>query len=380
MKEKQNHKRFAGMRGRTKRYIAAVIAIVLTLAFSAIALADKGNGGGAQPPNGPDAQSGATQKPPQGNNGSSTGNGNQKDKRSKAKIGAPNLDKIAEAIAALTDETVKADLTALLSAYEAAWTAKQDAVAANETDTLATLTDAITSAKAALDAALATAGIPMDTVYGAPVEALDGTAHRNRRPVLDADQILAAIATLDDTNADKATLTSLLETYQDALAAMQAADTTALSEEEQQTLAFALRQAEEALLLASREAGLIGGNGRGQFVSGYAFGQAELDVTSILTSIAALEDTDENKATLTTLFEAYNVALAAEAAADKTAMSDAEFDALHDATQAAEKALIDALALAGIEVPVLDMEDPPTDSAATDADDDDDETEEEDDD
>ena len=76
-------------------------------------------------------------------------------------------------------------------------------------------------------------------------------------------------------------------------------------------------------------------------------------MTAILTSIATLDDTDTNKATLTTLLETYTAALSAEAAADKTALSSAEFEALHDATQAAELALIEALDLAGIEVPTL---------------------------
>ena len=378
MKEDQANQRTA-IRGRTKRYSVAVIAMILALAFSTTALAAKGNNGANPPTNGADAVSGATLQPPAGNNGNggqtnngnggqtnngnggqtnngnggqtNNGNGNTASNRSKAKIGAPSLDKIEKAIAALTDETLKANLTALLTAYQNAWVAKQDAVAANDTASLASLTDAITAAKAALDAALAQAGVPMNAVYGVPVEALDGSAHRNRRPVLDADQILAAISTLPDTNADKATLTSLLEAYQKALAAQQSADPAKLTEQELQSLSYAVRQAEEALLLASREAGLIGGNGRGQFVSGYAFGESELDMTFVLASIAALDDTDANKAKLTTLMEAYSLALAAQAAADRTALSEADLDALENAVDAAERALIEALQMAGIDVP-----------------------------
>lgn len=138
---------------------------------------------------------------------------------------------------------------------------------------------------------------------------------------------------------------------------------------------YTVRRAEEALLLASREAGLIGGNGRGQFVSGYAFGESELDVTSILASIAALDDTDANKAKLTTLMEEYSLALAAEAAADKTALSEAELDALENAADAAELALIEALKLAGIDVPKLRDDSQSNDTAPTYVDDDDDEDE-----
>ena len=337
----------AVLRGRTKRYLVAVIAIILVLAFSTTALAAKSNGGGT------DAQSGATPQNPPNNPNNNGNNNHSNNNRYKAKIGVPNLNKIEKAIASLTDEIAKAELTALLSVYQDAWTAKQDAVAANETDSLAALTDAIVSAKAALDAALETAGVSMDAIYGVPVEALDGIEHRDRRPELDVDKVLAAIATLPDHNADKATLTSLLNAYQEALRAQHAADSVMLREEEMQMLSYQMRYAEEALLLASREAGIIGGRGRGQFVSGSAFGNADLDITSLLTSIASLDDTDVNKATLTTLLEAYTAALTAEAAADKTVLSEAEFEALHDATEAAELALIEALKLAGIEVPVF---------------------------
>jgi hypothetical protein len=195
--------------------------------------------------------------------------------------------------------------------------------------------------------------------------------------VLDADQILAAISTLPDTNADKATLTSLLNEYQVALAAQTAANFASLTTQEQEQLMYTVRRAEEALLLASREAGLIGGNGRGQFVSGYAFGESELDVTSILASIAALDDTDANKAKLTALMEEYSLALAAQAEADKTALSEAELDALENAADAAELALIQALELAGIDVPKLRDDSQSSDTAPTYVDDDDDEDEHE---
>ena len=116
MKENQANQRTA-IRGRTKRYFVAVIAMVLVLAFSTTALAAKGNSGANPPANGPDAVSGATLQPPAGNNGNSNGNGsqtnngngNQTNKRNKAKIGAPNLDKIEKAIAANPDEPAVQD-------------------------------------------------------------------------------------------------------------------------------------------------------------------------------------------------------------------------------------------------------------------------------
>ena len=239
---KDRRTRKTAVRERLKRILVVATAFVLMLAFSATALATKGNGGITLQANGTDAQSGATPKKPPNNPG---GNGNNRnnDKRDKAKIGVPNLEKIEKAIAKLTDESVKTELTALLSTYQDAWVAKQDAVAANETDSLAALTDAITSAKAALDAALEASGVSMEAVYGAPVEALDGTAHRDRRPELDADKVLAAIATLADNNADKAILTSLLNAYQEALGAQHSADPTMLREEEMQMLAYQVRHA-----------------------------------------------------------------------------------------------------------------------------------------
>ncbi len=369
MKETREYPRTKSLCARAKRLFVVVIAIVSTFAFGATALANKG---GSQPSKGADAVSGATQK-----NQSGKSNGKQNSKP-KAKISAPDVKKIEDAIAALTDETVKANLTSLLSAYQDAWKAKQDAIAANDTSALDALTSAITAAKTALDAALANAGVTKEAMNGKPVAALDGLLHANRRPSLDTDVILAAISKLDDTNADKATLTSLLDAYKLALAAKQAANTANMSEEEMLTLSFALRQAEEALLLASREAGIIGGRGRGQFISGYAFGNAKLDLTAVLTSIAALEDTDANKAALTALYEAYYAALQAETSADKTALSDAEFDALRDATKTAQTALIEALKLAGIEAPLLQQETQKKQTTSSDDehDDDDDEDEE----
>ena len=379
MNEEKHGSRKA-VRGRTKRYLVAVVALFLALAISTTALAANGNGI-TQATLGADAQSGATKKPPSGGNGNGgvNGGGSQNSNRNKAKIGAPNFDKIAKAIAAMTDESVKANLTALLTAYESAWTAKQDAVAANDTTSLDTLTAAFTAAKDALDSALASAGVTLDAVYGVPTKALDGSNRAEHRPTLDAEKVLAAIATLDDTNADKATLTALLNEYQLALAAQTQADFASLTEQARLELAYAVRSAEEALLLAARDAGIIGGNGRGQFVSGFAYGKEQLDVTSILASIAALSDTDANKATLTELLTAYNAAVQAEAAADKSALSDAQFDALHDATEAAQEALIEALIAAGIDVPMIQPEQQPHAYTPSYSDDDDESDEDDDD-
>ena len=346
MKNHPNQAHRIGMRMRAKRTIVAVIAIILTLALSATALADNGKGGK------PEGQGTGTQTQPGGgtDHGSSTAQG-QKDKRN-AQAEGLNTDKIEEAIAALTDEDAKASLTTLLSAYVDAWTAKQEAIQAKNTDELATLTDAMTAAKTALDTALEAAGISTDTLYGVSEEAKDGTGKTNNRPTLDTEEIETAISALEDTNENKATLTGLLSTYEAALAAQAAADTTTLTDEEIQALADEVQSAESALLEAARSAGIIGGNGRGQFVSGYAYGKAEMDVDTISAQIAALDDTDENKATLNALLAAYQTALTAEQNADESTLSEAEIEALQQATDAAADALKEAMENAGLDTQI----------------------------
>lgn len=335
------------MRMRAKRTIVAMIAILMTLALCTTALADNGRGGGR-----PEGQGTGTQTQPGSgtDHGSSTAPG-QKDKRN-AQAEGLNVDKIEEAIAALADEDAKASLTTLLSAYVDAWTAKQEAIEAKNTDELTALTDAMTAAKTALDAALESAGISTDTLYGVPEEAKDGTGKMNNRPALDTEKIEAAIATLEDTDENKATLTSLLSDYEAALAAQAVADTSSLSDTEIQALADAVQSAETALLEAARSAGVIGGEGRGQFVSGYAYGKAEMNVEAITAQIAALDDTNANKAELATLLKAYQDALSAEQNADTSTLSEEELVALQSATKAATDALKEAMENAGLDVQI----------------------------
>lgn len=344
MKEYQTTKHAAVLRGRAKRTLVAVIAILMTLMLSTVALADNGRGG--QPnytKTQPDGEAeGGTSTP---NNPSGKANG----KRNTEMQGL-NVEKIEAAIAALTDEDAKTSLSALLSAYMDAWTAKQEAVASKDTDAIGTLADAMTAAKAALDAALEAAGVSTDALYGVPVEAQDGTGRTNNRPTLDTDEILAAINSLDDTDASKATLTTLLAAYQAALAAQSGTDTSGMSKEEIQALADAVDQAESALLEATRDAGVIGGLGRGQFVNGYAYGNAEMNLVMIQAQIAGLSDTDENKATLNALMVAYQNALQAEA--DGSPLSEEERAALKQATQAAADALKEAMENAGFDTEI----------------------------
>lgn len=351
MNRTQIRKHTIGLRKRAKRTLVAVIAILMTLALSTTALADNGRGGGK-----PEGQGSGSQTQPNGGQDRTEtrvpGQSDKQDGKHDAKTEGLNIEKIEAAIAALTDEDAKTSLTTLLSAYIDAWTAKQEAIAAKDTDTLATLTETMTAAKTALDAALESAGISTDTLYGEPEQAKDGTGKMNNRPALDTVKIEAAISTLDDTDANKATLTSLLSSYEAALAAQAAADTSTLSEAELQALADAVQSAEEALLEAARSAGVIGGKGRGQFVSGYAYGKAELNVDAITAQIAALDDINENKAQLSTLLAAYQTALSAEQSADAATLTEEEQAALQNATKSAADALKEALENAGLDTQI----------------------------
>jgi len=333
---------------RTKRYLVGLLVLILILAISATALADNGRGAGGN--NGQPKPGGLSSQPPQSspdpnatteNRQAQRGNGAQN-----AEQPGVNTDKIAKAIAALDDETLQVSLTALLETYEDALDAKQAALDAKNTTDLSTLSSAVGTAKDALDAALATAGIDTDSLYGVPEEANDGTGRMQNRPAMDTTEISAAIAVLDDTDANKATLITLLETYETALAAQSSADASAMTNDELKALADAVQNAEQALLEATKAAGITGGVGRGQFVNGN--GRASLDAESIANQIAALDDTDANKASLTALLEAYQTALTAQNGADTSTLTDDELAALADATRQAELALQQALQNAGL--------------------------------
>lgn len=181
---------------------------------------------------------------------------------------------------------------------------------------------------------------------GVPEEANDGTGRMQNRPAMDTNEIAAAIAALEDSNTQKATLTTLLNAYETALAAQSADGVSSRTNEEQKTLADAVQAAERALLEATKAAGITGGVGRGQFVNGY--GNAPMDTESIAAAIAALDDSDANKATLTNLLAAYEAARTAQTSADTTSLAEDEIAALADATRAAEQALQEALKNAGL--------------------------------
>lgn len=258
---KRNIRSMARPRGRTKRFIVALIAVLLTLAISATALADGGRdtgGSGGQP-----RQGGSQGQTPQNSpDPANSGEGRQDDKGNGARdagMTGVNLEKIEAAIAALTDETVQANLTALLETYETALDAKQAAIASKDTENLDILSSAVGEAKEALDAALAEAGVSTEDLYGVPELAQDGAGRMERRPALDTTAISEAIAALEDTDETKAALTSLLNAYETAVKAQNEADAASMAEGEKNALADATHQAELALQEALKNAGLAEG-------------------------------------------------------------------------------------------------------------------------
>lgn len=332
---------------RAKRIIAAAAVLLLTLSISATALADNGKGGST--PGGQSQQGGQSRQPQNSPDPSQEGQGQkngQENGTRNLEMSSASLEKIEQTIAALTDETAKAELTALLETYEAAVDARQTAIEAKDTSDLSTLNSAVSAAKTALDAALEEAGVETDELYGVPDLAQDGTGRMANRPSMDTTEIAAAIAALDDSDENKATLNTLLDAYEAALEAQSSADTSSLTNEEIKALADAVQTAEQALLEATKAAGITGGVGRGQFVNGN--GNASLDTESVAAKIAALDDTDTNKATLNTLLAAYETALAAQNGADTSALTQDEIDALSDATNKAAQALEEALKNAGL--------------------------------
>ena len=355
----QNMKKAKSRRGltaRAKRVLAVIAVLILTLSFGATALADGGrtNGSSGGAPSGGQQTPGGTGggQQPANTNGTQSGAGQQGGTQpgdQTREAAGMNVDKIEVAIAALEDETVQASLTTLLNTYVEALEAKQAALTANETDEISDLTAAVTAAKEALETALTEAGLSLETILGTEEQANDGTGRAFGKPALDTTSIATAIAALDDTDENKATLETLLATYETALEAQSSADTSALTEDEIAALDEAVTAAETALREALTSAGLSVNLDQPQDQAGKN-GKSALDTTSIATAIAALDDTDENKATLETLLATYETALEAQSSADTSTLTEDEIAALDEAVTTAETALREALTSAGLSI------------------------------
>ncbi|MEN6595200.1 MAG: hypothetical protein ABFC31_09700 [Clostridiaceae bacterium] len=356
MQNMEKAKSRRGLTARAKRVLAVIAVLILTLSFGATALADGGrtNGSSGGAPSGGQQTPGGTGggQQPTNTNGTQSGAGQQGGTQpgdQTREAAGMNVDKIEVAIAALEDETVQASLTTLLNTYVEALEAKQAALTANETDEISDLTAAVTAAKEALETALTEAGLSLETILGTEEQANDGTGRAFGKPALDTTSIATAIAALDDTDENKATLETLLATYETALEAQSSADTTTLTEDEIAALDEAVTAAETALREALTSAGLSVNLDQPQDQAGKN-GKSALDTTSIATAIAALDDTDENKATLETLLAAYETALEAQSSADTSTLTEDEIVALDEAVTTAETALREALTSAGLSI------------------------------
>jgi molecular chaperone GrpE (heat shock protein) len=216
-----------------KRMFPVLLAIVMLLAFATQSL----------------AAAGGNEKPDPGTK--VHGNSGQKVKEKTAanehkQYKGISVEKIALAIDAVTDEAVKAELTALLDAYLTALENKDAALDAKE-GSLSELSQIASDTRQALKGALEEAGFTFGSILG-----WQEWKEWDIETPLDLESIVAAIAALDDADANKAVLAGLLTAYQDALAAFEAADETTEDQAKE-----TMQAARDALLQALYEAGLL---------------------------------------------------------------------------------------------------------------------------
>ena len=258
MQDLRKEKSVGRLSVRAKRLLAVVAVFILTMSLGASALADGGRAGGAPggaPSGGQQTPGGANGQQPENGGGATQPGGAPNGSPARGAVGA-NLDKIEAAIAAIEDETVQVNLTALLEAYADALEAKQAAIAANETESIAALATAASAAKDALELAMAEAGLSLDDTFAEPERAEDGTGRALGKPELDAESIAAGIAALEDSDANKAALEGLLNAYRTALQARAAANTASMTGGEIAALDQAVTAAEVDLREKLANAGL----------------------------------------------------------------------------------------------------------------------------
>lgn len=222
-----------------KSFITRVLPIALSmlfmLAFSASALAQSGKS---------DHDTG---KPSWAGEKSEKENKerNQNQDREKKTYRGISTEKIALAIASVTDPETKASLTAMLDAYIAALSDKDTALAEGGLS-MSELSQAASAARSALKNALEEAGFTLGSVLGWQ----EWKDYGNETP-LDLEGITLLIAALDDTDLNKEALSALLTAYQDALAALDTA-----TEADEDALKETAVAARDALLEALYTAGL----------------------------------------------------------------------------------------------------------------------------
>jgi len=223
----------------TKRVLPALAAVLLLAVFSVSALAESGKSDhGTGKPDKTTSQ--------RGNSDQDNGNGQEKhEEKVKNTYHGISTDKIALAIESVTDEATKMELTALLEAYMAALENKDAALAAKD-GSLSELSQLASEARAALKTSLESAGFTLGSVLGWQEWKDYGNS------ALNMEAIAAAIAALDETDANKAALSVLLAAYQEALSAAEAG-----TEENEEALQQATEAAREALLEALYESGIF---------------------------------------------------------------------------------------------------------------------------
>ena len=223
----------------TKRVLPALAAVLLLAVFSVSALAESGKSGhDTGKPDGNTTQRGNADK--------DNGNGQEKhEEKVKNTYHGISTDQITLAIESVTDEATKQELTALLEAYIAALENKDAALLANN-GSLSELSQLASEARAALKTGLDDAGFTLGSVLGWQ----EWKDYGN--DALDMEAIAAAIAALDETDANKAALSTLLAAYQEALSAAEAG-----TEENAEALEQAAEAAREALLEALYQTGIF---------------------------------------------------------------------------------------------------------------------------
>ena len=172
-------------------------------------------------------------------------NQKQNEERAKKTYRGISVEKISLAIDSVTDEETRLALTALLELYIAALSDKVAALG-GEGMSLSELSKAAYAARSALKDGLEEAGFTLGSVLGWQ----EWKEYGNE--TLSLDEISAAIAALDDLDANKAALQDLLTAYQAALTAQETG-----SEADEDQLKEATQAAREALFEALYTTGIF---------------------------------------------------------------------------------------------------------------------------
>ena len=225
--------------GAKKRFLSALLAVIMLLAFAPSALADSEHSNGNSGRNGTKTEQGKTKQ-----------DKTKTEERTKAeenkRYRGISVEKIAFAIDSISGEESKAELTALLDAYMAALDDKQTALD-SKTGSLSELSQLASEARKALKDGLEEAGFTLGSILGWQ----EWKEWPTDEP-LDMEQIASLISALDDGDENKVVLAGLLTVYQEALAALENAGEDTLEQ-----LKETAKTAREALLEALYLAGLL---------------------------------------------------------------------------------------------------------------------------